>query len=297
VTEHSLDACGVVYALAGTPYFREARTSIRSLRAVHPELPVAVAFSGERDRLAEVMDGIPGLTLLDATSEAAAVGVDMDDPMERSRGVKVNVMTLSPFRFSLFLDSDTYVRAPLGPLFAPLREGDALVVTTNEPVVSYPKAQYAGLSKDARPASGTQLHRFSNPSFFNSGVFAFSDAVTDAGLARRWIEVFAAQIRATATSNWSRLCDQKAFNAALTSFPSGAQAVRSNTIWNAQCKILKELYLQGRWDDIAIIHCKMVHHLGTDARTLIESSYIGQFWMSETERAREAAAANEERPS
>jgi hypothetical protein len=200
----------------------------------------------------------------------------MSDGMERSRGVKINTINYSPYKYTLFLDTDTYIRKSLVPIFDVLREGDTQIVVTNEPVASYPTEQYDKLTTNDRP-NAAGLLKLSNPKFFNSGVFAFRESVREYGLGNLWVSKFLAQAGAPATSNWSRLCDQSALNKALSELPDIPRKILPNTAWNAQCKILFELYKQGRWDDIHIIHCKMVHHLGSNPLDLIKSEYIKKF--------------------
>ncbi|MEY8802407.1 hypothetical protein AB9K35_19195 [Leisingera sp. XS_AS12] len=273
--------CGVIYAATGEIFFKEMRTSIRSIRAVHPDLPITVAYSWEGALARELLTGISGIEYLDLTKVVQATGLNMADGMERSRGVKINTLKYSPYKYTLFLDTDTYVRKTLLPMFETLRSGDTQIVLTNEPVAYYPKDQYENMGRADRPrAQG--LQKLSNPNFFNSGVFAFRDTVREYGVDDFWVSAFLEQANAPATSNWSRLCDQSALNKTLKAFPEMPRAVLSNTQWNAQCKILHELYKQGRWNDIHIIHCKMVHRLGVDPKRLTASEYIKSFELVES---------------
>lgn len=276
-----LQECGVIYAVTGKAFFEEMRTSIRSIRAVHPELPITVAYSWEGALARELLTGIAHINYLDLTSVVKESGLKMSDGMERSRGVKINTINYSPYRYTLFLDTDTYVRKSLVPMFDALRDGDTQIVLTNEPVAYYPKEQYdAGMADNARPRAHGLL-KLSNPNFYNSGVFAFRDTIREYGAGRRWVETFIAQSKAAATSNWSRLCDQSALNKTVNALSGVPRKVLPNTQWNAQCKILYELHKQGLWDDIHIIHCKMVHHLGPNPEKLVKSEYIRSFELIE----------------
>lgn len=276
-----LKGCGVIYAVTGEAFFKEMRTSIRSIRTVHPDLPITVAYSWEGALARELLAGIDHINYLDLTEVVKKTGLKMADGMERSRGVKINTINHSPYCYTLFLDTDTYVRKSLVPMFDALREGDTQIVLTNEPVAHYPKEQYAeGISDKDRPRAAG-LVRLSNPTFYNSGVFAFRDTIRDYGAGKGWVDTFLAQSKAPATSNWSRLCDQSALNKTVNALKDIPRKVLPNTQWNAQCKILFELYKQNRWNDIHIIHCKMVHHLGPDAEKLVQSQYIKSFELIE----------------
>jgi|GEM_PF-4360959 len=272
----SLDGCGVIYAVTGEKFFKEARTSIRSIRALHPELPITVCYSWEGALLRELLAGIAHINYVDLTEVVAASGLKMSDGMERSRGVKINTINYSPYEFTLFLDSDTYVKKPLNGIFDALREGDVQIITTNEPVASYASDQYDRLSDADRPIAGGLLS-LSNPNYFNSGVFAFRSSIREYGVGKAWVDKFMEQSRSPATSNWGRLCDQSALNKTMRMLTNVPTRMLPNTIWNAQCKILNELHGQGRWDDIHIIHCKMVHILGPEPEKLLSSEYIKRF--------------------
>lgn len=277
----TLKDCGIIFAVTGEAFFKEMRTSIRSIRAVHPDLPITVTYSWEGAIARELLKDIAHIDYLDLTSVVQESGLRMGDGMERSRGVKINTINYSPYRYTLFLDTDTYVRKSLVPMFDTLRDGDTQIVLTNEPVAYYPKEQYEkGLADSDRP-NAQGLLKLSNPDFFNSGVFAFRDTIREYGVGRRWVDTFIAQSKAPATSNWSRLCDQSALNKTVNALAGVPRKVLPNTQWNAQCKILFELHKQGRWDDIHIIHCKMVHHLGPDPEKLVNSQYIRSFELLE----------------
>ncbi|SOC06877.1 hypothetical protein [Rhodobacter maris] len=278
----TLQDCGVIYAVTGEPYFKEMRTSIRSIRAVHPDLPITVAYSWEGALARELLAGIAHIDFLDLTETVRASGLKMSDGMERSRGVKINTINVSPYRFTLFLDTDTYVRKTLVPMFDALREDDTQIVLTNEPIAYYPKEQYEkGIADGDRP-NAQGLIALSNPKYFNSGVFAFRDTIRDYGAGTGWVEQFLTQSQAPATSNWARLCDQTALNKTMNRLTEIPRKVLSNTVWNAQCKILFELHKQGLWDDIHIIHCKMVHHLGPEPEKLVHGQYISSFELIKT---------------
>ncbi|MGA0543628.1 hypothetical protein [Neotabrizicola sp. VNH66] len=274
--EDILQDCGVIYAVTGEHFFKETRTSIRSIRAVHPDLPVTVAYAWHGRELRTILEGIHGVDYLDLTKIVENTGLNISDGMERSRGVKINTIKHSPYRHTLFLDSDTYVRKTLVPIFDALREDDTQIVLTNEPIAHYPKEKYQSLGDKDRP-NAAGLLSLSNPSYFNSGVFAFRDSVREYGLGDRWVDTFLKQAKSPATSNWSRLCDQAALNNSVRALNDIPRKILPNTRWNAQCKILNELYKQGRWDDIHIIHCKMVHHLGPNPLDLVKSDYISKF--------------------
>ncbi|MEM9966114.1 MAG: hypothetical protein AAGC58_12290, partial [Asticcacaulis sp.] len=191
----TLDGCGVIYAVTGEKFFKEARTSIRSIRALHPDLPITVCYSWEGALLRELLAGIAHINYLDLTTVVSQTGLKMSDGMERSRGVKINTIKYSPYDYTLFLDSDTYIKKPLNIIFDTLKEGETQIITTNEPIASYAADQYAHLGDADRPNAGG-LISLSNPSYFNSGVFAFRASVREFGVGDLWIDTFIKQSKA-----------------------------------------------------------------------------------------------------
>lgn len=266
---------GAIYAVVGEKYLREARTSIRSLRNVHPDLPMLVMTVDTADLFDSILGDVTGVHRYDCSAYLATLGIDMSNPHEVSRALKVSVAELSPFDYSLFLDSDTFICLPVNQIFSCLEATDdapALIVT-NEP-----KAAHVITPGTSRPVA-TTLSTLSDPRIFNSGVFAFSKSLQNSGFAKSWQQTWLDQIRKKSNHEWARLSDQRALNKAIQeNHPS--YSVFSNTVWNAQCKILFELHKQNRWNDIHIIHCKVVHSLGSDPDSLLRNEYIKRFQLA-----------------
>lgn len=264
---------GALYAVVGEKYLREALTSVRSLRAVHPDLPIDILTTEPAESFEAVFGGIPGVHRRECRAEMTALGIDMSGNHEVSRALKVSTVTLSRFATTLFLDSDTFIRQPVTAIFEALETGPeppALVVT-NEP-----EARHVTHPGASRPVAET-LTALSSPKVFNSGVFAFSDRLRAAGFGTAWQETWLAQIRAAATTHdWGRLSDQRALNATIRR-QDPPRTVFSNTVWNAQCKILGALIDRGLWDDIRIVHCKLVHSHGSDPEILRRLPYVKRF--------------------
>lgn len=198
--------CGVVYALTGEKYLREAETSVRSLRKHHPTLPVAIMTVDTNESVDAVFGNIPAVYRIDCTETVAAMGVDMSNAHEISRALKVSTMQRSEFDYSLFLDSDTFIRKPISEIFTPFKVNSSPpeLVLTNEP-----KAKYVSMPGQSRPTA-TMLSALSDPSYFNSGVFAFSKEVKNSGFSEAWKEKWIAQRTLKDKLEWSRLSDQGA---------------------------------------------------------------------------------------
>jgi hypothetical protein len=276
---------GALYVAVGAPWLAEARTSVLSLRALHPDLPVDVLTVDAPAAFDAAFGGIDGVRRVDCLEALRSMGVDPAHGHAASRALKVSVVELSRFERTLFLDSDTVVRGSVGPLFEALRDGPggADLVVTNEPC-----AQHETRPDDDRPQA-VALDALSNPNTFNSGVFAFSRRLRDTGFGRAWRDIWTAQTRTAGCEDWDRLSDQRAFNAAIQRL-APRRAVFPNTVWNAQCKILGELIAKGAWDAIRIVHCKLAHRHGCDPDALMRQPCIRRFRL----RSGGAAAA---RPS
>ncbi len=92
---------GVIYVAYGEAARRECRYSVESLRG-HMDVPVSVVC----DR---PIDGVNS--------------IQWDDPRKGARWAKLNLDTLTPYEYTLYLDADTRVHADLGNVFGILRDG------------------------------------------------------------------------------------------------------------------------------------------------------------------------------
>ncbi|MGR3458069.1 MAG: hypothetical protein ACU0FO_09210 [Pseudooceanicola nanhaiensis] len=262
---------GVLYAVVGEKYFAEAATSIGSLIEVHPEVPIEVlTFGTENTTFRSLLPRASDLNVRDCTDYVESIGIDVVDVHAVSRALKVGTMRLSQFPRTIFLDSDTYVKGDLAPLVAPLDLQQVDLVVTNEPMASHVVDEGR-----TRPVA-TKLSSLSNPEAFNSGVFAFSERIKKTGFADAWVDTWTEQVSAGFSHEWGRLSDQRAFNKVIKTEEPKLVSM-SNTVWNAQCKIIWELFHKGVWDEIHVIHCKLVHKFGPDPERLCQDPYVSRF--------------------
>lgn len=211
-------------------------------------------------------------------------GYNLDNKMEASRCLKTNVMLHTPFRYTLFLDTDTFVRNSIAEIYHCIgfdnSEDQPDIVVTCEPITKLSQK----IESDGRPRA-TTLQSLSNEDYFNSGVYAFNEATVKSGFASTWRDTFRKQSSIAANdtvSEWKRLCDQTAFNTSLKAYPGFRKKILSNAIWNAQCKILNELIKQGKFEDVRILHCKMAHvYGGASSDLLLRSEYIRSFSLAD----------------
>ena len=263
---------GVLYAAVGPHYLKEARTSVRSLRSIHPHLAIDILTTDSSEIFDAVFGDIPGVHRRDCRAELEVLGIDMSSNHEISRALKVSTVGLSRFGSTLFLDSDTYVRRPVDAIFEALEAGPQapVLVVTNEPEV-----QHVVQPGAERPVAAS-MTALSSPTVFNSGVFAFSRRLCAAGFGDIWRKIWLAQIKQSAAHDWSRLSDQRALNLTIQQ-QDPDRAIFPNTVWNAQCKILGPLIDRGLWEKIHIVHCKLVHKHGSDPEVLRRRPYVMRF--------------------
>lgn len=138
---------GVVYIAYGQNAIREATESIRSLRAYHPDWPIAA-----------IGDRIPGIHHIDCLDEGRP-----------GRWAKVNLLDLSPYEQTLYLDADTRPRGKLDIGFH--------VLTGDWDLVMIPSVRAAQplhhLTSDERTLTLNELGE-AFPVMLNTGVMWFS---------------------------------------------------------------------------------------------------------------------------
>lgn len=163
---------GILYIATGASYLAEARLSAQSVRRFHPGIKIAVA-----------------------TDQAVAADADFDLVMappigghsnqtdsflERDRVAyyrKIRPLLESPFEKTLFLDSDTYVAAPLDELFVLLDQFD-LLVTPAHVIHDYQFEMDAAPFSQIPAAFG----------YFNTGLVAYRRNAAGTAFLQRWME-------------------------------------------------------------------------------------------------------------
>jgi hypothetical protein len=150
---------GAVYVAVGDRYRQEAADSAKSLKAQMPGLPVALFTDEEGDASA--------LGPFDVVAEM--------DEVAGNRLDKIRHLDRAPFERALFLDTDTYVCAPLDDVFALLDRFDiALAHAARRTHEHYPPLPGV---PDAFPE-------------FNSGVIAFRNAPGAGAAFAAWADLY-----------------------------------------------------------------------------------------------------------
>ena len=168
---------GVIYLVAGPKsYLGELSTSLSGLRRHHPDLPVTV-FSP-----------YPVPRGLDADH------VEYDSALHPLQQ-KVDVLRRSPYRETLFLDTDTNILGPFVEVFD-LADGGQLRLGKGLPM---------GVDRH-----GEQRLELEHPEQFNTGVLCFDSSEATRAFLDRWFETVFGQ---DPTDMWpGHNCDQTWFN-------------------------------------------------------------------------------------
>lgn len=214
---------GVIYLVAGPKsYLGELSTSLKGLRRHHPDLPVTV-FSPYR--LPHGLDA----DHVDYVSEL--------HPLQQ----KVDVLRRSPYRQTLFLDTDTTILKPFADIF------------------DLAEAANFALAKAYRLVetdSGEQRLELEHPDQFNTGVLCFDSSDATRAFLDRWFDTVCAQ---DPNDMWpGHNCDQTWFNRLVAEGAPDACAMSMvtlpNRVYNARGAMAAELERLGLWDEVRIFH-------------------------------------------
>lgn len=215
---------GILYlASGGRSYLGELLTSLHSLRRFERELPVTV-FS----RFA-----VP-----------AGLAHCSSRPLTRvEHPLKLKVMALkdSPYEETLFLDTDTTVRGPLGPVFDQLGTHDFAAANSHQADWSVQPARFVALVK---------------PRDYNTGVLLYRKSGPMLRFLRKWETAVMAQ---DASDMWAgHHCDQYYFNKLVAEGAMESSGVDflelDNVVCNARGAMLPEIRRLGRMGEVRILH-------------------------------------------
>lgn len=215
---------GVVYLALGRRHLLEARQSVGSLRVFHPDLPITIftdqLVSGRTPANCRYLD----------TSQS---------PFKQ----KIAVLLQSPYRRTLFLDTDTAVVDTLDPLFGLLHDYEWCIAEA--PRFHFEDGEFF-------------FDAYHSPGVFNTGVIAFerNDSV------RRLLETWAAAIapQPDAEIRPGHRCDQWYFNSAVT----GTDAFRrlrvfilNNVEWNLRSYAVGQAAREDLLAAARILHARL----------------------------------------
>lgn len=214
---------GVIYlASGGRSYLGELLTSLKSLREHEPDLPVTV-FS----RYA-----------LPSGAPCEHVPFDTEHhPLKQ----KVLILPQSPYEETLFLDTDTTIRAPIQPIFDYLVDHDFAV---------------ANMFLADWNVTPPKLLNLVKPNDYNTGVLLFNRSSPTKAFLKKWADAVLPQ---DPKDMWAgHNCDQDYFNKIIGEGVIEATGLRftpfPNTVYNVRGSMVPEMKRQGLWKDACIFH-------------------------------------------
>jgi lipopolysaccharide biosynthesis glycosyltransferase len=162
---------GILYVATGAKYLAEARVSARSVKLLHPSLSICLVTDQH----------IQPDEDFDLVQPAPSFNKEVSEKFLARDSVayyrKISPLLDSPFEKTIFLDSDTFVGAPLDDLFTLLDSFD-LLVTPAHVVYDY------RFEKEEEPFSGIPA-AFGQ---FNTGLLAFRRSAASKSFLNQWLE-------------------------------------------------------------------------------------------------------------
>ena len=214
---------GVIYMAFGRRFFLEAQQSIASLRMFHPELSVSIFTDQPSNQC----------------TQATRIFMPLQQHPLRH---KIFALLKSPYRHTLYLDSDTAIVRSLNPVFN-------LLYAHEWCVAEAPRFHYD---------DGTfHFDAFQFPGVFNTGVIAFENTAAVQRFLKTWAATFERQPDEEIRPG--NLCDQWYFNNAATktdAYRALRVRVLNNLEWNLRCYAIGQAARDGLLSAARIIHAR-----------------------------------------
>jgi hypothetical protein len=147
-----MESFGVVYIAFGAPYLSMALTSLVSLMASNPTIPVCIVTN-----VRKYPTDIPWWNMVRDPH-----WIFIDEPTSKNRDIKTHVYNYSPFKKTLYLDCDTLVLSDISQLSFFLDHFDVLLRHID-----------SAAAPDAKKLLFDRTVRFSETAHFNGGVIGF----------------------------------------------------------------------------------------------------------------------------
>jgi len=97
-----MDDIGIIYAVRGEKYLSEVYDSIKSVRSTNPEIPITIFSDINPENILQSEHNIDHIDISDARF---------------SKRPKIDCLLQTPYKKTLYLDSDTYVQGDLKNIF------------------------------------------------------------------------------------------------------------------------------------------------------------------------------------
>lgn len=271
---HCIADEGILYCGFGDAALQEAVFSAQSVKNCST-LPTAIFSDNEHAALESgVFDYVYGF---EPFSEFKSYFVDS----HRLPSLKLFPLLSSPFKRTLHLDADTFVRGDLSEVFKLLGHFDVLLTNEAQTEKSEPHP-------DTGHVAHVSLSALSRPAMFNAGVFAYSDSAAATAFIKYWIAHFLRVATENPDSgNWRGINDQQSLHAIIrenaVAKTGVRQAILPNYKYNATGRMLRELHRIGLYDQAKIFHthfCSSWAAQGGDMNSLHKHPEFEKFDLS-----------------
>ena len=239
---------GVIFFAFGKPALDEAKLSLRSLRESNSSIPAAV-FTDLPETASDfdIVHQFTPTELFDIERYFRSTN--------RMPSLKVRFLNQSPFRLTIHLDCDTYVKGSLDEFFEAL-ESHHMILT------NMPEIEQAMIEGSDRPVHQT-LKNLTRPSAFSCAVFGYRQSPETRELLHTWWTQFVEKTAGPKRDkgNWGNtggVNEQGILHDMLAdgSFSRAGvkRGVLPNTKYNAGMTMWPRLKSEGLWDDCRILH-------------------------------------------
>ena len=239
---------GVVYFAFGKPALDEAKLSRKSLRASNPDVPAAIFTDLPED--ANDFDIIHKFS----NSEQFDIEHFFREP-KRMPSMKVRFLRQTPFRRTIHLDCDTYVKGSLDEFFQALEQHHFILT-------NMPELEQVAQEGAARPVHQS-LKNLTRSSSFSCAVFGYRRARETDELLQTWwtqfVEKTAGPVRYK--GNWGNtggVNEQGILHDMLAdgSFTRAGinKGILPNIKYNAGMSMWPRLKAEGLWEECCVLH-------------------------------------------
>lgn len=241
---------GVFYIAHGRKALGEALISLNSLRESNPDIGATVCT--------DLVDEAGQFDGIQAYTPAELWEIDYHFVTANRHGsIKGRFIGASPYLETLYLDCDTFIRGDLSPLFSMLADVD--LVLTNGAVWEWGTGDVK-----------LRTTALTDPTYFNSGVFAFRNVPAIQTLFANWWQAWVDRTAGESRFKPSN-SDQTVLNILLRSRAleqhGVTMAVADNKIWNCVGSMWPQVASAGLWSQVVILHshiCSQSNSLHVD---------------------------------
>lgn len=245
--EQDLDR-GVIYFAFGKPALDEAKLSLKSLKVSNPSIPAAI--------FTDLPEQAVDFDIVHKFNDSELHDIEYYfRSTNRLPSLKVRFLHRSPFKRTIHLDCDTYVKGSLNEFFDELESNDFILT-------NMPEIEQAVVEGSERPVHQS-LKSLTRPSSFSCAVFGYNRSPQTEELLHTWwtqfVEKTAGPMRDK--GNWGNtggVNEQGILHQMLADGSFGRAGVKRSVLpnikYNAGMTMWPRLKAEGLWDDCRILH-------------------------------------------